>query len=181
MSTLGNFRERRLLLLEQSTRMANNVLADTIDSAMDESKDDEKRKINFDNIAFTLNAIEFDLMRSYDEIEMNESEIETYEEKVTLLNGKIEEEKSKVEALHVQLSAEQILKANKQEYDLLVKKVEKYPARQETSLAITKVNEELKKLTAEKSALEDKISLRRKQISLLLHSAKEFAIMLKED
>eukprot|EP00056_Hartaetosiga_gracilis_P020657 m.20797 g.20797 ORF g.20797 m.20797 type:complete len:192 (+) comp8625_c0_seq1:169-744(+) len=177
----GNFRERRVLLLQQSTTRANSVLADTIKYAQNSSVDPKERKKCFANITYTLNTIEFDMMRTFDEIEMSEMEIGEYEKKVEQLSKRIEVERTEVEKLYTQLQHEQTLKANKQEYDLLVKKVECYPTRGDTLKAIAKVNEELKKLTTEKSALEEKISLRRKQISLLLHSAKEFAAMLKED
>eukprot|EP00049_Salpingoeca_infusionum_P023709 m.13545 g.13545 ORF g.13545 m.13545 type:complete len:187 (-) comp5955_c0_seq1:272-832(-) len=172
------FTQNRIKLLPDETTMLNAILRDTLQYALE--KDEEKRATVFSNLEFNLTKTELDIQQTFLSMQVSQEEMETCQGTMDELDAQIKSAQDEIVALQKQLRYEQAVKANKQEYDLLAKVAQEYPARSKTQQQIETANEQMKALSDHKAKLAARMELLKKQFGLLLHTAKDLRAMFDD-
>lgn len=141
----------------------------------------QESQIQHDRLLTQLAAIEHSSVKWRSIVDMNEVEIQHYDvlrdetsENVKKANIAIDDAKQELE------EARQV-RRNRLEYDVLARLIKEHPPRSDTANKLALLNQQLQSLKAKRDSLEEKLSLRRKQLHVLVTSLYQLKQTLQYD
>lgn len=144
-------------------------------------EDEEKRTALAERVSLHLDLVEYEAMKSEQVVQMNQREISQYQAQSRQIEADIEKAKREIETLKEQLQQARVLRRNKEEYDVLAAMIQEHPVRKVTERNIEGLNEQIRKLSDEKTELEQQLELRKKQFHALLLSIHELQTILAKE
>lgn len=141
----------------------------------------EEENLNYERLIATIGQCDHALNKSTLIQEMNQFEMNYYDDLAEKIQQTIEQTQTKIETLKSDLEDAKIVKKNKLVYDDHVDTIFQHPARQETSKLIEQINNDIQRLNEIKAQLEMNFELKRKQFQQLINSLKELDASLNQD
>lgn len=148
-----------------------------------QQQDDEFNEVANANemMLAVISHIEFGLMRNQFIFDMNMVEQENYEKLYKKIDYDIEKAKNDIVQSKLDLQEALKIRKNRQEYDVLAREINNYPDRQEMQATIERLERQLEQLKSNKTDLNHKTDLRRKQFAVLFKSVSSMKALLEND
>lgn len=110
----------------------------------------------------------------------NQTEIEQYNEAQKIIDTNIASVSGDISSLKSELEKEKVIRKQKEEYDLLMTQINKFPSRTATQNEITKLNSELRTHQAEEVRLQKELNDKQRQFGLFFHSLAQLSSVNRE-
>lgn len=133
----------------------------------------EEETLNYEKLIALAGQCEHALNKSALIQEMNQFEMNYYDELALKIQQTIEQTQFKIERLKKDLEDAKIVKKNKLIYDEHAETIFQHPARQQTLKLIDQINNEIKRLNEIKEILELNFESRKKQFQMMLNQLNE--------
>jgi predicted nucleic acid-binding Zn-ribbon protein len=128
-----------------------------------------------------LHLFEFEVDKAKRIRNANRRELESYAKKQGAVEQKITQTTADISQLKQDLQEARIERKNKEEYDLIARKILELPSRQETTDNMTRLKSEIAALEAEDERLTAQTGHRAKQFRLLMHLIVDLEQTLKAE
>ena len=167
-------------VLTQKTDFLLKGLAKRFFALCDEKEGDEASAAQ---AAFLkeLHLFEFEVSKAKRIRNANHRELESYAKKQGAVEQKITQTTADISQLKQDLQEARVERKNKEEYDLIARKILELPSRQETTDNITRLKTEIAGLEKEDERLTGQTSHRAKQFRLLMHLIVDLEQTLKAE
>jgi hypothetical protein len=128
-----------------------------------------------------LHLFEFEVDKAKRIRNANKRELESYAKKQSGVEQKITQTTADIAQLKKDLQEARVERKNKEEYDLIARKILQLPSRQETTDNMTRLKDEISALEAEDERLTAQTTHRSKQFRLLMHLIVDLEQTLKAE
>ncbi|XP_064102397.1 THO complex subunit 7 homolog [Macrobrachium nipponense] len=135
----------------------------------------------YDRLLTQLAGIEHSSLKWKGIIDMNELEIKHYDGLREETSKNVKKACVAIEDAKQELEEARQVRRNRLEYDALAKLIKEHPPRSDTADKLTLLNQQLQSLKAKRDSLEEKLSLRRKQLHVLVTSLYQLKQTLHDD
>jgi len=113
--------------------------------------------------------------------QMNEYQVESYDELSQVTKNTVEDAQEALNVAKTDLESARKIRSNCLEYHALAKLIQEHPDRQSTSTKIEQLSSSLSKLHSSRDSLEDTLDLRKKQLHALFTTLHQLEDSLKDD
>lgn len=124
----------------------------------------------YDRLLTQLAGIEHSSVKWKGIIDMNELEIKHYDALREETNENVKKACVAIEDAKKELEDARQVRRNRLEYDALAKLIKEHPPRSDTANKLALLNQQLQSLKSKRDSLDEKLSLRRKQLHVLVTS-----------
>ncbi|XP_076028624.1 THO complex subunit 7 isoform X2 [Oratosquilla oratoria] len=114
-------------------------------------------------------------------VEMNQLEVEQYDQLRKETCGAVENAKVSIDSAKQELEEAKRVRLNRMEYDALARLIKEHPPRSDTANKLAHLTQELHSLKNKRDQLEEKLSLRRKQLHVLVTALHQLQYTLSRD
>jgi len=128
-----------------------------------------------------LHLFEFEVGKAKRIRGANQRELESYAKKQSSVEQKITQTTADIAQLKKDLQQARVERKNKEEYDLIARKILELPSRQETTDNMTRLKDDIAALEAEDARLTAQTAHRSKQFRLLMHLIADLEQTLKAE
>lgn len=135
----------------------------------------------YDRMQAQLAQCEFAVTKSELASRMMKHELRNYEQISSTIEDGIELAKKQIEQSKQNLVLAKKIRKNRMEYDVLAKVINQQPDRKNTVQRLDALQKELRELEEQRSQLQSKLEVRRKEFTVLMHSINELQNKLGED
>lgn len=112
---------------------------------------------------------------------MMKHEMKNYEQLSRTIEEGIELAKTQIEQSKINLVLAKKIRRNRMEYDVLAKVIQQQPDRKNTSEKLATLSKELEDLEATQTQLQDRLEIRRKEFTVLMHAIQSLQQKLGDD
>ncbi|KAB7507286.1 THO complex subunit 7-like protein [Armadillidium nasatum] len=162
--------KRRLLIDGDGTGEAR-IMTKFMKSFIKWSSSDDsaiESHIQYDRLLTQLSNIESSSVKWSNVIRMNEEELNNYDELRDNTNNGVEGAVKAITTTKEELKGAREVRSNRMEYDALARLIKEHPPRSDTANKLKLLNQELNSLKSKRDQLEHRLSLRRKQLHVLV-------------
>ncbi|KAL7637844.1 UNVERIFIED_CONTAM: hypothetical protein RMT77_011456 [Armadillidium vulgare] len=162
--------KRRLLIDGDGTGEAR-IMTKFMKSFIKWSSSDDsaiESHIQYDRLLTQLSNIESSSVKWSNVIRMNEEELNNYDELKDTTNNGVEGAVKAITTTKEELKGAREVRSNRMEYDALARLIKEHPPRSDTANKLKLLNQELNSLKSKRDQLEHRLSLRRKQLHVLV-------------
>lgn len=142
---------------------------------------DDDCMIAWNDATKDLDEYEFEVSKSAMAAKACEKELEEYSQLYAQIEKQIKDTEEKIIKKKKQWQAEKTLRSNKEDYEVLSRKINEFSDRKIFEGEIHGLEKELQALTEKSIKTQEKLKTRTKQFHLLLHSIFELQSTFKED
>ncbi|KAK7069043.1 THO complex subunit 7 [Halocaridina rubra] len=141
----------------------------------------QESQIQHDRLLTQLAATEHSSLKWKSIIDMNEIEIKHYDALRDETSENVKKACLAIEDAKQELEEARQVRRNRLEYDALARLIKEHPPRSDTANKLADLNQQLQSLKAKRDSLEEKLSLRRKQLHVLVTSLYQLKQTLQYD
>ncbi|KAK4326391.1 hypothetical protein Pmani_003107 [Petrolisthes manimaculis] len=135
----------------------------------------------FDRLQTQLAAIEHSSLKWKSIVDMNNGEINNYELLRDETSANVEKACVAIEEAKQELEEARQVRRNRLEYDALARLIKEHPPRSDTANKLAHLTHQLHSLKSKRDQLDEKLSLRRKQLHVLVTSLHQLRQTLHHD
>ncbi|XP_071524718.1 THO complex subunit 7 homolog [Panulirus ornatus] len=135
----------------------------------------------YDRLLTQLAAIEHSSLKCKSIVDMNQEEIQHYELLRDETSTNVEEACIAIGDAKQELEEARQVRRNRLEYDALARLIKEHPPRSDTANKLAHLTQQLHSLKSKRDQLEEKLSLRRKQLHVLVTSLHQLKQTLLHD
>lgn len=143
--------------------------------------EDDSSESLYEQMMISLSHAEFGLLRNHLIFDMNKMEQDSYKVLYDKIDNEIEKAEKKIIESKLELQEAKKIRKNRQEYDILARKIQNYPDRMEMQTTIKNLEEKVENLKKMDYEYNKKIELRRKQFSVVLQSLSALKNLVEND
>ncbi|KAL1518944.1 hypothetical protein AB1Y20_003215 [Prymnesium parvum] len=146
-----------------------------------ESSTPEAAEASYQTLIKELSAYEFSVSKASALVDTNLRQIQEYDQMQQRLDDEMASTRAELERLSAQLQEERLLRQQKEQYAVLARRINAYPAREQTQAEIAALNSEVAALEHEKGIIEGKLEQRSKRFAGFMHSLHDLQLQLAEE
>lgn len=158
-----------------------NVLLKTFIKWSNSSDSPENTLIMQDRMQAQLAQCEFAVTKSDLCSKMMKHEMKNYEQISGTIEEGIELAKTQIEQSKINLVLAKKIRRNRMEYDVLAKVIQQQPDRKNTSEKLSTLSKELDDLEGTRKQLQERLEIRRKEFTVLMHAIQSLQHKLGDD
>ncbi|GLD93483.1 hypothetical protein PINS_up002075 [Pythium insidiosum] len=178
---------RRRLLTRTSTLGKSGIkkcadgLLSLFDSLANESMDPETCKQEVDSLLWEMEQLEFEANKVDILTYTSERELDAYAKLDAEIDSSVARVTLEIEELKAKVQVEKAIRAYKEEYESISRVVNELPSRKDIAADLAVEQRRLDEAESALQAVEDKLTVRTKQFSLLMHTIQNLKATLDED
>lgn len=175
----GQFIKYELYATHLSSRL--NILLKTFIKWSNSTDTPENTQTMQDRMQAQLAQCEFAVTKSDLCSRMMKQEMKNYDVISTTIEEGIEMAKTQIEQSKINLVLAKKIRRNRMEYDVLAKVIQQQPDRKNTSEKLATLSKELDDLEGTRKQLQERLEIRRKEFTVLMHAIQSLQHKLGDD
>uniref|UniRef100_A0A7S4IFF2 THO complex subunit 7 homolog n=1 Tax=Prymnesium polylepis TaxID=72548 RepID=A0A7S4IFF2_9EUKA len=170
---------QRLLAKENNLRNLTKRYLGFVNSIESSSTEDAQQV--YQTLLKELSAYEFSVSKAGSLVDTNLRQIAEYDGMQQRIDAEMASTRADIDRLEVQLREERVLRQQKEQYAVLARRINAYPARDQTQAEIGALNAEIGALKREGDVLGERVEQRSKRFAGFMHSLHDLQLQLAEE